>query len=291
MATLLLIALFFLTIGHLVTLKVCSLKLDHRTAPVFVSSWTLLGVALVFPFYGHLWQEGWEKFQAYPPYIALAGLKGAALYYLFVTSQELMKVSLSSRHYVTPLAVGLMTVSNYFLGEALKPQQWVAALGLFGVSVAFFFKGHLSEMSKDGKISYFKLVFLSVVLAGFDQVLTKEINWYAYLLVSNLALLALSLLLIRADKKVLRDALFHTSAIWAGAFYAATELVKFYQQVSINPVTVVVMAQALTKPVILVLSALVWKERTVKEQLVFGALAFLFVTLPLLYDALQRGAP
>jgi len=36
----------------------------------------------------------------------------------------------------------------------------------------------------------------------------------------------------------------------------------------------------MTKPVILLLSAMIWKERTVKEQLAWGVLAFL-VTLPL----------
>jgi len=42
----------------------------------------------------------------------------------------------------------------------------------------------------------------------------------------------------------------------------------------------VIITQALTKPVILVLSAVIWKERTVKEQLAWGAAAFI-ITLPL----------
>lgn len=42
---LLLLLLFVLTIAHLVTLKICSVRLDHRTAPVFVSVWVLAGLA------------------------------------------------------------------------------------------------------------------------------------------------------------------------------------------------------------------------------------------------------
>lgn len=278
----LLILLFLLTIGHLLTLKICSVKMDHRTAPIFISVWTLLGVALASPFFGYLWAEGWAKFMAAPYLLPLCMLKGGMLYLLFVISQELMQESLSSRHYVTPLAVGLMAVVNATLGEALLPGQWIAALGLCGLSAAFFFRGHLSDLSRRGKLSYLKLVVLSVFLSSLDHVLTKNSNWYSLLLVSNVTLLSVSLAVNHARIAVLKDALFHKYAALAGAFYMMTELVKFYQLVTINPVTVVMTVQAATKPVILILSALVWKERTVREQLIWGVLAFI-VTLPLFF--------
>lgn len=281
-AHLLLVLLFFLTIGHLVTLKVCSVTLDHKTAPLFISGWTLLGLLCVSPFYGHLLSEGIEKYAASPQLLALSMVKGALLYLLFVISQELMKVSLSSRHYVTPLAVGLVAVSNSFFGEQLKPNEMLAVAGLFTLSLGFFLKGHLSDLSPAGKIAYAKLVGLSVLLSTLDHTLTKGTNWFSLLLVSNVTLFALSLALNARNIAVLKSAAFHKSAILAGVFYAATELVKFYQQVSINPVSVVVTAQAMTKPVILVLSALIWKERTVKEQLVWGTLAFIAI-LPLFF--------
>lgn len=279
-AHLLLALLFLLTIGHLLTLKICSVRLDHRTAPIFISLWTLLGVAAVSPFFGHLWAEGWEKFMAEPYLLALSMLKGGLLYLLFVISQELMQESLSSRHYVTPLAVGLVAIVNATLGEQLHLGQWIAALGLCALSAAFFFKGHAADLSRRGRFAYIKLVALSVFLSSLDHVLTKNSNWFSLLLVSNLVLLGVSLALNRARIAVLRDALFHKYAALAGIFYMLTELVKFYQQVTINPVTVVVTVQAATKPVILVLSALLWKERTVREQLIWGGLAFM-VTLPL----------
>ena len=105
-------------------------------------------------------------------------------------------------------------------------------------------------------------------------------NWFSVLLVSNIVLLTLGLLVNRSNKAVLRHAFMNKTAALAGIFYMAAELVKFYQQVTINPVTVVITVQAATKPVILILSAIVWRERTVREQLIWGILAFL-VTLPL----------
>ncbi|MDI1228134.1 MAG: hypothetical protein PSY14_10665 [bacterium] len=277
---LLLALLFGLTILHLVTLKVCSVTLDHRTAPLFISVWTLLGLAAASPLFGHLWLEGWVKFMAKPGILALTVIKGGLLCYLFVLSQELMKVSLSSRHYVTPMAVGIMTVSNSFFGERLMPHELFVGFALCALAVTFFLKGHLSELDRRGRLAYAKLVLLSAGLSTLDQVITKESNWYALLIVSYLVVFVMAVVWNHRTPANFRAALLTRNAALAGILYAGTELVKFYQQVTINPVTVVVITQALTKPVILVLSAVIWKERTVKEQLVWGGLAFL-IALPL----------
>jgi hypothetical protein len=276
----LLALLFLLSIATLVTLKLCSAKIDHRATPLFISGWILLGLLAVSPFYGHLLMENLPVFAANPALLGLCALKGFLMCLLLVTSQELMRESLSSRHYVTPLSVGLIAVTNYFLGEHLTGQQWISALGLSALSAGFFFKGHLSDLSRNGKIAYAKLVALSVALSAIDQTALKSLNWFSLLLVTNVVLLAWALAINRGRKEVLKDALLHKSAALAGAVYAATEIVKFYQQVSINPVTAVITVQAVTKPVILVLSALVWKERTVKEQLAWGLSAFVLVVAP-----------
>lgn len=276
----LLALLFLLTILHLVTLKLCSVKLDHRTAPLFISGWTLLGIALTWPLYGGLFTDGWAAFMAHPHLLALTVLKGVLLCYLFVVSQELMAVSLSSRHYVTPLAVGIVVVANSFLGEHLAPREFFSGLALCGLACAFFLKGHLSDLDRAGRISYAKLVVVAAGLSMLDQVVTKAANWYVLLAVSYSVVLVVGAYWNRKTPANFRTALFHRSAILAGAVYAATELVKFYQQVTINPVSVVMVTQAMTKPVILVLSALIWKERTVREQLAWGLAAFI-VTLPL----------
>jgi len=239
-AQLLLITLFALTIGLLVTLKLCSLQLDHRTAPLFTSFWTLLGMAVVSPLYGHLLAPGWRAMTGHPLFLALAVVKGLLLYALFVVSQALMQRSLSSRHYVTPLSIGLLTLGNAFLGEHLKPHEWFSALGLCALATGFFLKGHLSDLDRRARFSYLFLVVLSAGLGTIDQTVTKGTNWYALLLVSNVALFTFSLGLSLNNLAIVRAAFLHRSAALAGFFYAATELVKFYQQVTINPVSVVV---------------------------------------------------
>lgn len=280
---LLLLLLFVLTIAHLVTLKICSVRLDHRTAPVFVSVWVLAGLAATAPVFADLWRDGFAFLQQHPLMLSLAVGKGVLLYVLLVVSQQLMQISLSSRHYVTPLAVGILSVTNALLGEQLAPGQWASALGLCALAAAFFFKGHLSDLDNRSRIHYAMLVGLSVLLGSLDHaLLSRGMNWCMLLGVSHVVLLLLSVVLLRGQMMVWKSALFAAPAILAGLTYAATELVKFYQQVSINPVTTVVTVQASTKPVIMLLAAWVWKERTAREQLVWGVMALL-VMLPLFF--------
>ena len=281
-AHLFLLVLFALSIGHLVTLKICSVNLDHRTAPVFISGWVTLGLVAAYPFFGHLLGDGLHALEASPHLFLLGVIKGGLMYAMFIVSQTLMKDSLSSRHYVTPLSVGVIAIGNSFLGEALKPGQMLSAFGLCALAAAFFLKGHLSDTSRATKMAYVKLVALSSAISLIDQVLVKSSNWYAALWLSNTVLLVISLWINRKNTDVLKSAFLQKQAALAGFFYVATELVKFYQMVTINPVTVISIVQALTKPVILALSALVWKERTLKEQLIWGIMAFA-LALPLFF--------
>ena len=278
-----LVILFALTIVHLITLKLCSNTLDHRTAPIFIGGWTLIGLAVTAPVFGHLLPESLPVFSAQPWLLALVALKGGLLYMMFVAGQDLMKVSLSSRHYVTPLAIGLIAIVNAGLGEELSAQKWFAAIGLCALALAFLVFGHAAELTRNAKIIYAKLVLLVVATAAIDQAVLSHTTWYPLLLGSNIVLLALAMGLHGRNTAVLKAAALHPMALAAGVVYAATELFKFYQMVDINEVTTIVITQSLTKPVILLLSALVWKERTVREQLVWGALAFA-VSLPMFID-------
>lgn len=276
-----LVILFLLTIVHLLTLKMCSDVLDHRTAPLFIGGWTLIGLLVTAPVFGHLLLEALPDLSANAWLLALIALKGVLLYLMFVAGQDLAKVSLSTRQYVTPLSIGLIAIVNAGLGEQLSSEKWLAALGLCALAGAFLLLGHAAELTRQARLTYAKLVALVVATAAIDQAVLSETSWYPLLLGSNLVLIALALGLSVRHKAVLRAAAFHPMAIAAGMIYAVTELFKFYQMVDINEVTTVVIAQSLTKPVILLLSAYIWKERTLKEQLVWGVLAFA-VSMPMI---------
>jgi drug/metabolite transporter (DMT)-like permease len=287
-AFLLLAALFVLTIANALSLKVCSSRLDHRVTPVFIAFWSLAGLAVVWPLMGHsLWAPGFAVLFAKPWLLFLAIVKGGILHGRFVRGQALTRASLSSSFYVRPMSVGLIACVNFLLGERLTPAQWIAALGLCLLSTAFFFKGHLSEFTQREKRHYIDLVAFSVAMAAIDYTVLRAANWYVLLFVTNVAMLALCFDRNRREPEVLKAA-FTRPAVAAGMIFSLTEMVKFYQQVTLSPISLVLVAQSITQPVIMALSALIWKERTIREQILWGFGAFFLVILPFLAEFVTR---
>jgi hypothetical protein len=280
---LLLVLLFAFTIAYVLAMKVASNRIDHRTAPIFISAWALLGLAVTWPFLGAgLWKSGAPLLMAQPWLVALAAIKGALMYSRSIRGQQLTQASLSSSNYVRPMSIGMIAIVNFMLGEKLTHAQWASSLGLCLVSVVFFFKGHLSEFTRREKIYYADLVGFNVTLAAIDFAVIKGSNWFCDLVIGNVVLLVVGLACNRRAPEVLKVAFFSGPAIVAGFLFSATEQLKFYQQVTINPISMVLTVQALSQPIIMVLSAHIWKERTMREQLIWGMAAFALVTLPFL---------
>ena len=272
MAHVLLVALFGLTIATGLVFKVASHKIDHRTAPAFMCLWVLAGLGLTFPLYGNLWQSGWQALIVQPWLGLLMAVKGVFLWLLFSQKQQLNKMSLSARNYTSPVAIGLIVFTNAAFGEQLATTEFIAAMGLCALGLTFAFKGHLQDLPPNGKTLFGAAVLLTVACATLDHILLTHLNWYVLLVVTNFILLGV-VLVQRGGVGHLRTSLTSPLAIAAGVLFATTELVKFYQTVTYSPVTVVVTVQSATIPVLLILSALIWQERTWREQGLWGLLA------------------
>lgn len=266
---LLLAALFVLTIGNGLLFKVASHRIDHRTAPAFMCLWVLVGLLATYPLYADLWRAGLSAVKQHPWLGGLMVVKGFLLWVLFSQKQRLNKLSLSARNYASPVAIGFMVFSNAAFGEHLETVEMVAALGLCALGFVFAFRGHLQDLPREGKLLFILAVVLTVVCGTLDHVLLTHLNWYVLLAITNLILLVV-ILALRGGLGHVRASLTSPLAVSAGVLFAVTELLKFYQQVAYSPVTVVVTVQAATMPILLVLSALIWGERSWKEQLVWG---------------------
>ncbi|MDD9901880.1 MAG: hypothetical protein OXT65_12965 [Alphaproteobacteria bacterium] len=275
-----LLLLFILSIAKAVAFKTCSDRMDARTTPLIISAWSLLAAVVTIPVFGHLWGNAQHIFMQSPSLLFLCLAKGGILYIWCITSQKLVSLSLSSRIYMKPMATGLIAGSNYFLGERLSRAEWISALALFALSALFFFKGHISDVDRKARVYFVSLVGMSVVLSGMDHVLVSHVNWYALLIVSNVMLLGIGLCIHHKNIPLLKSAYCNKLALAAGCTYAVAEHVKFYQMVTINPVTTIAVLESLVSPVLMVLSAALWKERTVREQLSWGMAVFVFVAVP-----------
>lgn len=252
--------------------KKASMVLKHDSGPIFTSVWVLLGLIAISPFYGTLFFDGMHDMASEYWIAALLLLKGCVLWLLFFNGQVLTEQSLSAAKFVLPTALGAIAITNSVLGEVLTLKEWIAALGLCILGVSFAFRGHVQELGAQGRFLFLKLVCLSIIAATLDYIILSHINWYFLLFVTNFLMLFVALLR-RPALTVWKDALFRKESIFAGSVFTVGELLKFYLMVSVLPMTVVISAQVAVIPMILILSALIWGERSWKEQLVWGILS------------------
>lgn len=274
---------FVLMLINKLSMKWASDVLDARTAPIFTPAWILLGLAVTFPLFKDVAMVGYEKMQLSTLGLVMAIVKGFGFYAFLIYKQRLSTLSLSSTLYGGPIAVALAAIGASFLGEDLNIYQWMAimALGLSGV--AFMLKGHIRDVQDPKAFTYF---FINIMLAAFlivvDHTGVLHSNWYAFLAVSNGVTLILALILNVRSLQNIKSAFFARPAIIAGFIFVTFELVKFYQIVTITPATVMGAVALAGGPIVMVLSALIWKERTVKEQLLWGLWAVLML-IPLIF--------
>lgn len=278
MVELYIIFFFFISLLKPIIFKVCANNLDHRTAPIFISVFILFGILITLPWFGGLLIEGFEKIGAHYLILFLCMFKGILFWYGTYENQKLKKESLSSTYYVAPLSLAFIACINSFLGEVLEPKQWISIIGLCSVSCLFFFKGHLQDLDPSLKKTYFKLALIFTVLGVIDHYTVFHSNWYTLLFISNLTLLCVCLSK-RNSLEVWKTALFNKMAVMGGATFLVFEFVKFYPMVSMIPVSVILLVQVATTPIVFVLSALIWGERSWQEQFVWGLCSVGFIVL------------
>ena len=277
----LLLALFILlSILQPLAFKVTSVRLNKQTGPIFLSVWTFFGLFCTWNIFGNLLVQEMVRVIHTPYLVILLLCKGSLLWLLFHDSLSLAEKSLSAHSYYLPTALGAIAIGNSFLGEHLNWWEWIAAIGLCFAGILFSLRGHLQELSLKEKLLYFKLVLLSIATGLLDQAILIQTNWYVLLSITNFILLIFCAVRTR-DFQIWKSALSHKMAIITGIVFTSRELLKFYMMVSILPMSVVLSAQVAVIPVVLVLSALIWNERSWKEQTVWGlvSLSFLFILI------------
>lgn len=281
-ASFFMIAFFTIAIVKPLIFKVCAVKLDHRTAPIFISSYMMMGILISLPFFSSYMEEGLAKLIAHPFIFSLCVLKGIIFWFAVHDGQKLTQVSLSSARYTLPPALAISAVINSFLGEHLTMVEWVSVMGLAILGIAFFLKGHLQELGRSAKILFIKLVLILVSLIVIDHVTITYSNWYVLLFTSNATLL-IWCVLKKKPLQLWKTALFSKLGIVAGMSMLTFEFIKFYPMVTLIPVSVISTVQASTIPIVLVLTSLIWGERTWQEQLLWGVLSVAFI-LPLIFS-------
>ncbi len=210
-------------------------------------------------------------------------LKGVFLYFISKFLAELAKESNSSSVFAGYMSLGIGAIlNNLLLNENLTFMQILSCIFLSSIGVIFFFKGPASDLSKYSKKLFLIIIAISVSIMMVDKIAISGLNWYMYLLINGIFMFFISLITLIKDKQVVFvKKLLNYKLVLIGLVYAVGEFVILYSMQHYIPVSIAILFVRLSAPIVMVISAYLYHERTPKEQLIFGGLSLL-VALPLL---------
>lgn len=246
----------------------------------FTSVWLMVGLALSFPFFGHLITDNAKEI-FYSPYWLLSVLKGILLWWMINLQQVVNKESTSSSVFFGFIALALGSLANnLFFHEGLKLFQLVCICGFGVLGGAFMFRGDARRLSIKGVVAFWAIVLCGAVFMVTDHLAIPSVGWYTHLLVSSAAWFFVSWAhgISRAD---FRKIFSLPSLYVAGICYVITEFLVIYSSTNLLPVSFVGIFMRLAAPVVMVISALRYKEQSWQNQLLFGLVA-LALALPLI---------
>lgn len=282
-------SLFQITIGFLLLAswvarpflyKPAAKYFKPEVSSLFTSCWLLVGLVVTFPFLGHLLEFKGQNV-LFSPYILISIYKGVTLFYLISMQQAINKNSTSSSVFLGFIALALgALVNNLFFHENLGLVK-VVCIVCFGVlGFLFLQKGDAKRLSRKD-LYYF--IIVAVIMASYtvaDHLAIPKVGWYAHLLVSSVAMFLTSII-YKSSKDSLKVIFTNKTIIIAGIFYTLSEFFVIYASFNILPVSIVAVFLRLSTPIIMVISAIKYKEQDIKNQLGFG-LAAIILALPII---------
>ena len=246
----------------------------------FTSLWLLVALFITAPVLGHLyWDYAWEI--TCSPYLALSILKGILLCKMIKMQQIINKQSTSSSVFFgfIAIALGSLTINIFFNeGLALTKLICICALGILGI--LFVLIGDARNLPYKSKIYFILIILIVSSFTVIDHVAIPNVGWYSHLLFSSLAMF---LMCFKAGitKQDYLNIFRNKYIICAGIVYSASEFLIIYASINILPVSIVGIFLRLSAPIVMILSAYKYHEKSIKNQAIFGIIA-LVLTLPII---------
>ncbi|MCL2439540.1 MAG: hypothetical protein FWD15_03430 [Alphaproteobacteria bacterium] len=272
-----------LLITSLIVARAFSVKSGTRTldSEAITLSSSLFLVVIIWAMWPIMGADA--SFNGLSPITLIAGMaKGAFIYYGLKLGTDVARESNSAANFRGFIAISIAAPINaIFLGDNITAIQVLSCIGLGALGLAFFFRGAASELSRKGKIFFAGATLIQAACPVADQIGIPPSNWYMYILISMNTAFAFSVI---AYRKMLGEAVagFRLPIMWAiGALFAISELVVIYSAGNILGPSLTGTFFVLSAPIIMIGSAYLHSERTPREQLLFGVLAFV-IALPII---------
>ena len=278
------VGIFILGFGALKPLlfKPVAEKYDPNISSLFVSVWIIVAIVVSLPIMFVNFENFVEVVRKNPYSLLAAIMKGGVVWGAVWSFQIINKKSTSSSVFFPFISLGLASlVMNLFFDEGLKVVHLmsIALLGILGG--IFYFLGDAKRMNHSEKRMFFIAVLFAAGCSVFDHIGIKGMGWYPYLVISNVVMFLFVLkkgIVVDDVKKVFTQ----KEIVAAGVFNVCYEVLILACMVAIMPVSFVSFFMRLSAPLVMVLSAIKFKEQTIKNQLIFGCLAIL-LALPIMF--------
>jgi len=258
--------------GRPILYKPAAKYFPPKMSPAFTSTWLMLGLLSTFPLLGHLLLDNWRGI-LFSPFVLISIYKGATLFYLIELQQVVNKESTSSSVFLSFIALALGALANnLFFGEGLGILKVVCILGFGVLGVTFLIKGDAKRLSTKGRIAFLVVTLIMASYTVSDHLAIPQVGWYAHLLFSSAVMFGVSFL-HGISKEDFRNMFLSKSIAAAGVFYTLSEFLVIYASINILPVSIVAVFLRLSVPVVMIYSAIRYKEQSLKNQLVFALLA------------------
>lgn len=253
---------------------------SFNLSALFTGAWLMVGLIITFPFLGHLFTDRAKEI-LFSPYILLSILKGICLWLMVKLQQSINKQSTSSSVFFSFMSMALASlVNNVFFNEGLKTFQLACVLGFGILGLAFFAYGDAKRLSHKNKIAFVLAVTFGASFSVEDHLAIPEIGWYSHLLFSSLFMF-LSCFLNKTTFADIKTVFQNKIIVVAGVFYTISEFLIIYASINILPVSFVSMFMRMATPIVMLISAVRFKEQSIKNQLIFGLIS-LALALPLI---------
>ncbi len=252
-----------------------------RFSGYFTSVWLVIALLITSPLLGGLINFNGQN-ALLSPYILISVYKGVSLYYQIFLQQVINKKSTSSSVFVSFIALALgCLANNLFFHENLGLVKVLCVLGFGVLGLLFLVKGDAKRLTKRELIFFILITLFMASYVVCDHIAIPQVGWYAHLLVSSVAMFVASAIRGISWKNI-KDTFDNKKVIFAGTFYAFSEFLVIYASINILPVSVVGVFLRLSVPIVMIWSAVYYKEQSVKNQLTFGIVA-IALALPIMF--------
>ncbi len=274
------VLIFFSMIVRPILYKPCVKYFPAELSVAFTSMWLLVALVITSPIFAPLLLDNFSKVML-SPYLLLSLIKGGLLWFMIKLQQIINKSSTSSSVFWGFIALALGSlINNLFFKEGLLFFQLVCIVLLGLLGLIFVLKGDARRLPLCEKFYFAIVVLIGASFSVIDHLAIPQIGWYPHLLFSSI-MMFIACLIYGISKQDYINIFKNKAIVLAGVVYAASEFLIIYASINIMPVSFVAVFMRLATPMVMLYSALRYKEQTWQNQLVFGVIA-LALALPLI---------